>query len=70
MYDLLVNCIPGEIIMKNLLLELMNFVDTKVKYEFIHWAAHHERLLQMGAKPIFHIEAFIARIMYIYKLHN
>ena len=48
MYDLLINCIPGEVIMKNLLIELMNFVDTKVKYEFIHWAAYHEKLLQMG----------------------
>jgi len=66
-YDLLINCIPGDLIIKYLLAELLKKVDNECKFEIIHWAAQHERKLQLGSKPIFHIESFIARVMVVYK---
>ncbi len=66
-YDLLVNCIPGDLIIKYLLLDLLSKMDSDVKFELIHYAAYHENKLQKGSKPIFHIEAFIARVMLICK---
>ena len=66
-YDLLINCIPGDLIIKFVLKELCNFVDTNWKYQMVYWAAYHENKMQMGNNPIFHIEAFLARMMFIYK---
>lgn len=66
-YDLLINCIPGDIIIKYVVKELCNFVDTNWKYEIIWWAAYHDNKMQMGNKAIFHLEAFLARMMFIYK---
>ncbi len=66
-YDLLVNCIPGDLIIKYLMLDLLTRMDSDIKYEVIFWAAHHENKLQKGSKAVFHIEAFIARIMLICK---
>ena len=37
------------------------------KDEVIHYAAMYEHRMQSGSKPIFHLEAFIARLMSIYK---
>jgi Clamp-loader complex subunit E C-terminus. len=42
-------------------------MDSDVKYELINYAAYHENKLQLGSKAIFHIEAFIARVMLICK---
>jgi len=68
-YDLLINCIPGDLVIKYIAFDLLKKLDTDVKYELVHYAAHHERKLQLGSKPIFHIEAFIARIMLICKTY-
>jgi replication factor C subunit 3/5 len=35
--------------------------------QVVHWAAFYEHRLQEGSKAIFHIEAFIARVMAVYK---
>jgi len=66
-YDLLVNCVPGEVIIKSVMMDLMSSIDDDIKFEAIHWAAYHENKLQKGSKPIFHIEAFISRMMLLYK---
>lgn len=68
-YDLLINCIPGDMIIKYLLLDLLKKMDSDVKYELIHYASEHENKLQLGSKPIFHIEAFIAKVMLICKTY-
>ncbi|CAL9043612.1 unnamed protein product, partial [Musa banksii] len=39
-YELLVNCIPPEIILKKLLSELLKKLDSELKHEFCHWAAY------------------------------
>ena len=66
-YELLANCIPPELILKTLTLELLKKLDQELKAETVHWAAFYEHRLQEGQKAIFHIEAFVARFMSIYK---
>ncbi|KAG7603684.1 Replication factor C subunit 3 [Arabidopsis thaliana] len=67
MYELLVNCIPPEVILKRLLHELLKKLDSELKLEVCHWAAYYEHRMRLGQKAIFHIEAFVAKFMSIYK---
>lgn len=69
-YDLLVNCIPADVIIKKLTNDLVAKVGTtadNVKHEFVTWAAYYEHRMQLGSKEVFHIEAFVARCMSIIK---
>jgi replication factor C subunit 3/5 len=67
LYELLVNCIPATTILKNLVGELSKNLDDSVKLEVIEWAAFYEHRIALGSKDIFHLEAFIAKYMAIYK---
>jgi len=67
LYELLVNCIPASTILKHLTGELLNNLDDSVKLEVIEWAAFYEHRLATGSKDIFHLEAFVAKFMAIYK---
>ncbi|XP_032878784.1 replication factor C subunit 3 isoform X2 [Amblyraja radiata] len=67
LYELLTHCIPPEIIMKGLLLELLNNCDGLLKGEVAQMAAYYEHRLQLGNKAIYHLEAFVAKFMAIYK---
>ncbi|RSH93963.1 Replication factor C (RF-C) subunit [Saitozyma podzolica] len=42
-------------------------VDDQLKEQIVHWAAYYELRMRMGSKKIFHIEAFIAKVMTVYK---
>ncbi|KAH8918971.1 DNA clamp loader [Atractiella rhizophila] len=66
-YELLVHCIPPGIVISTLAKRLTERVDEALKPEIIHWAAHYEHRVVQGNKPIFHIEAFVAKIMSVYK---
>jgi len=66
-YELIVHCIPATVIIKKLALALMETVDNVVKHEVIQWAAFYEHRIQLGSKAIFHLEAFAAKIMAVYK---
>lgn len=66
-YELLTNCIPADIIMTTLTRELMKPLDDELKHELAHWAAYYEHRIQLGSKEIFHLEAFVAKFMSIYK---
>ncbi|GJP34266.1 hypothetical protein CLOM_g18713 [Closterium sp. NIES-68] len=66
-YDLLINCIPPHLIIKRLTVELMRKMDAELKHEVCHWAAFYEHRLHLGQKSIFHLEAFAAKVMAIYK---
>jgi len=66
-YELLVQCIPAEMILKKLTQVLLENADTYLRYELTHWAAFYEHRIQQGSKPIFHIEAFVAKYMSVYK---
>lgn len=67
LYELLSNCIPPEVILKRLLSELLKKLDEELKLEVSHWAAYYEHRMRQGQKAIFHLEAFIAKFMSIYK---
>ncbi|KAK3873446.1 hypothetical protein Pcinc_021548 [Petrolisthes cinctipes] len=66
-YELLTHCIPPEVIFKGLLREMVKFCDGEVKCEVTRLAAYHEHRLHLGSKAIYHIEAFIASFMALYK---
>ncbi|KAJ3183988.1 Subunit of heteropentameric Replication factor C (RF-C) [Gaertneriomyces sp. JEL0708] len=68
-YELLTHCVPADIIIKHLAYELMKNVDVKLKSEVIKYAAEFEHRLRLGNKAIFHLEAFAARFMSIYKAY-
>ncbi|XP_039170327.1 replication factor C subunit 3 isoform X1 [Eucalyptus grandis] len=89
LYELLINCIPPEILLKvkvhfsnhlclhhvistpvslqRLLHDLLRKLDAELKHEVCHWAAYYEHRMRLGQKAIFHLEAFIAKFMSIYK---
>ena len=47
--------------------ELVKICDGQLKPEITQMAAFYEHRLQLGQKPIYHLEAFVAKFMYIYK---
>jgi replication factor C subunit 3/5 len=67
LYELLSNCIPPEAILRKLVLLLMVRIDSDLKHEVAYWAAFYEHRMTMGSKVIFHLEAFVAKFMAMYK---
>lgn len=67
LYELLSNCIPSDIIISVLTRELMKSLDDELKHELAHWAAYYEHRVRIGSKDIFHLEAFVAKFMALYK---
>jgi len=67
LYELLTNCIPSDIIIQTLTRELVKSIDETLKHEVAHWAAYYEHRIRQGSKDIFHLEAFIAKFMAVYK---
>lgn len=67
MYELLINCIPATVILKTLVSVLIMNVDDYIKNEILEWAAFYEHRIALGSKEIFHLEAFVAKYMAIYK---
>ena len=68
-YELLVNCIPADVILKTLIQEIMRNLDDSLKAEVFEWAAFYEHRISMGSKEIFHLEAFVAKFMALYKAY-
>lgn len=67
LYELLVHLIPPDVITKGLLKELVKNCDGTLKSEVCQMAAYYEHRLQLGTKAIYHLEAFVAKFMSIYK---
>jgi len=67
LYELLVNCIPAAVILKTLVAELLKNLDDSLKHQVVEWAAFYEARLALGSKEIFHLEAFLAKYMALYK---
>ena len=67
LYELLVNCIPASLILKRLAEELIKNLDDSLKLQVMEWAAFYEHRIALGSKEIFHLEAFVAKYMAIYK---
>eukprot|EP00968_Pinguiococcus_pyrenoidosus_P021209 scaffold2722_cov233-Pinguiococcus_pyrenoidosus.AAC.4 len=67
LYELLTNCIPGDVILDKLTQELLKNLDAQLKPEITRWAAFYAHRIAMGSKEIFHLEAFVAKYMAVYK---
>ncbi|CAE6535774.1 unnamed protein product [Rhizoctonia solani] len=66
-YELLSHCIPPTVIMKTIAERLLEVVDDAIKPDIIHWAAVYELRMRQGSKKIYHMEAWIIKVMSIYK---
>lgn len=66
-YDLLTRAIPCDLIFRGLLQECIKNCDDQMKKEIIDVASEYQHRMIRGSKPIFHLEAFAARFMVIYK---
>ena len=67
LYELLTHCIPGTVILKRLTLGILGNVEASIKPIIMREASFYEHRLTHGTKAIFHLEAFVAKIMSIYK---
>jgi len=67
LYELLSHCIPATVILKTVADKVIEKVDDTIKADIIHWAAIYEVRLRVGNKKIFHLEAWIVKVMCLYK---
>jgi replication factor C subunit 3/5 len=68
LYELLTNCIPADVIITTLTRELtIAAPEDELKHEITYWAAYYENRIKPGTKEIFHLEAFVAKFMAVYK---
>ncbi|CAE6425067.1 unnamed protein product [Rhizoctonia solani] len=67
LYELLSHCIPPTVIMKTIAERLLEVVDDAIKPDIIHWAAVYELRMRQGSKKIYHLEAWVIKVMSIYK---
>ena len=69
-YDLLVNCVPGNLVIKLVLEEMImsNKIKEEVLKSLIHEAARLEVTLAQGSKAIIHLECFAAHAMESYMI--
>lgn len=67
LYELLAQGIPPDTIFKTLVENLVKKCDMSLKAKTVEFASIYEHRMQQGSKHIFHLEAFVANFMAIYK---
>ncbi|KAG8698837.1 Replication factor C (RF-C) subunit [Ceratobasidium sp. 394] len=67
LYELLTHCIPPTVIMKTIAERLLEVVDDSIKPDIMHWAAVYELRMRQGSKKIYHLEAWVIKVMSLYK---
>lgn len=67
LYELLSQGVPPELIFKGLVENLVRNCDMSIKARTVAFAAVYEHRMQKGNKHIFHLEAFVAQFMAVYK---
>lgn len=67
LYELLSQGIPPDVIFKGLVQILTKSCDIDIKAEVLNFASLYEYRMQLGSKQIFHLEAFVAHFMSVYK---
>ncbi|XP_017108863.2 replication factor C subunit 3 [Drosophila bipectinata] len=67
LYELLIQGVPSNLIFRGLVENLVNNCDMSIKAKTLEFATEYEHRMQSGAKHIFHLEAFVAQFMNIYK---
>ena len=43
-------------------------MDESLKADVMYWAAFYERRMRIGNKKIFHLEAWVVKVMSLYKV--
>ncbi|KAF8150065.1 P-loop containing nucleoside triphosphate hydrolase protein [Crassisporium funariophilum] len=66
-YELLSHCIPPTVILKTVAERVVERVDEALKAEIMHWAAFYEVRMRVGSKKIYHLEAWVVKVMSLYK---
>ncbi|ODN83264.1 hypothetical protein L202_01436 [Cryptococcus amylolentus CBS 6039] len=70
LYELLSHCIPPTVVLKTISERIVDKVDDTLKPQIVHWAAYYELRMRQGSKKIFHLEAFVAKVMTVYKQYT
>lgn len=66
-YELLGQCVSGELILRGVLEKLLLSVEEKLKRPIAALAAEYDHNMKLGTKSIFHLEAFAAGVMQLLK---
>jgi len=66
-YELLSHCIPATVILKTVAERVVERVDESLKADVMHWAAIYELRMRVGSKKIYHLEAWVVKVMSLYK---
>eukprot|EP01091_Cochliopodium_minus_P020077 TRINITY_DN8656_c0_g1_i1.p1 TRINITY_DN8656_c0_g1~~TRINITY_DN8656_c0_g1_i1.p1 ORF type:complete len:346 (-),score=86.13 TRINITY_DN8656_c0_g1_i1:48-1085(-) len=66
-YELLSRCIPAETILRNLVFSLLSLTDNNLKHEIVKHSSFYDHRLKIGSKAIFHLEAFVCKVMVLCK---
>ncbi|KAK7463409.1 Replication factor C (RF-C) subunit [Stygiomarasmius scandens] len=66
-YELLSHCIPPTVILKTVADRVVERVDETIKADVMHWAAVYETRMRIGSKKIYHLEAWVVKVMSLYK---
>lgn len=53
--------------LQTLTFKLMPKLDESLKPEIVKWSAFYEHRIRIGSKVIFHLEAFVAKVMRVYE---
>ncbi|OCH94388.1 P-loop containing nucleoside triphosphate hydrolase protein [Obba rivulosa] len=67
LYELLSHCIPASVVLKTIAECVVERVDESLKADIMHWAAIYETRMRVGSKKIFHLEAWVVKVMSLYK---
>uniref|UniRef100_A0A1A9Z1Z1 Replication factor C subunit 3 n=1 Tax=Glossina pallidipes TaxID=7398 RepID=A0A1A9Z1Z1_GLOPL len=67
LYELLAQGVPPDVIFQGLAKDLVCNSDMSIKAKVLEYASLYEHRMQNGSKYIFHLEAFVAHFMNIYK---
>ncbi|KAI0710157.1 P-loop containing nucleoside triphosphate hydrolase protein [Earliella scabrosa] len=67
LYELLSHCIPPSVVLKTIADRVVEQVDEALKADIMHWAAIYEARMRIGNKKIFHLEAWVIKVMSLYK---
>ncbi|KAF9004054.1 P-loop containing nucleoside triphosphate hydrolase protein [Cyathus striatus] len=66
-YELLSHCIPPTVILKTVAERVVERVDESLKADIMHWTAFYEVRMRNGSKKIYHLEAWVVKVMSLYK---
>lgn len=67
LYELLGHCVPSGDVLKVMTMEAVRTTDAALTPAIVQLASHTDTRLRQGSKPIFHLEAFILRLMALHQ---